>query len=310
MTRHSAVVLGIATTLSFTLSLPNPLRATENSGSVYPVGAETVLPGTTPAAHATMLSEFSTFYEANRMNDSTGASALPEFKVRVTAHAVKVVHNWGLPVLGGLLNSNIAVPIAYEKLHTAAGIYSKTGLSNIVLGVFQVGYQKNDWHWYYEGDLDFPGAPYTKGDAVNIGQHNYAVGPVGGFTYLPHGGAWEASSKFQYLINFHNPDTHYRSGNEFIWEYDAMHSFTHRLALGVNGYLYQQTTDDYQNGAIAGDGNRGRDLTVGPEARIQMTDHLLIAVKYFRETLVENRPSGNAFWFELATPLHFGRTRR
>lgn len=308
MSRNRFSCLRIAPILAAALALPAAVHATENAGSVYPIGAETVMPGVTPPGHGTMLVEFSLFYEANELMNSAGDSAAPEFKVRVVANAVKIVHNWDFPVFGGRLNSNIAVPTIYEKLHVSPGDYSKTGIGNVILGLFQVGYQKNSLHWYYEGDVYLPGAPYTKGDVVNTGQHNYAAAPVAAFTYLPHGGEWEVSSKYQYIVNFNDTVTNYRSGNEFTWEYVAMKEVSRNVAIGANGYLYQQTTNDELNGAISGGGNRGRDLTVGPEVRVNLAGHCLVIFKYFRDTLVENKPEGNAFWFEMGVPLHLGRT--
>lgn len=307
MSGHPVSCLRIAPILAAALMLPAAVQATENAGSVYPIGAETVMPGVTPPGHGTMLIEFSAFCEANELMNSAGASATPEFKVRVMANAFKIVHNWDFPVLGGKFNSNIAVPTVYQELHVAPGDYGKTGIGNVILGLFQIGYQKNSLYWYYEGDVYLPGAPYTKGDVLNIGQNNYAAAPVAAFTYLPHGGEWEVSSKYQYIVNFHDTVTHYRSGNEFTWEYVAMKDVSHKVAVGVNGYLYQQTTDDEQNGATFGSGNRGRDLAVGPEVRVH-AGHCIVVFKYFRGTLVENKPAGNAFWFEMGIPLHLGRT--
>ncbi len=280
--------------------------ATEHGASVYPVGVETVMPGMTPPGKGTMLFEFTTFYEANEMVNSQGQNAAGEFKLRVLANAVKLVHNWNVPVLGGRFNTNIAIPQLYEELHVAPGSYSKQGLGNIDIGVFQVGYAKGALHGYYEGDVFLPGGSYTNSDILNVGQHNFATAPVAGLTYLPFHEKLELSSKALYIVNFHDTATHYNGGNELTWEYDAMGEVSKRVALGVNGYLYQQTTDDHQNGAIVGDGNRGRDLTVGPEVRMHVGRHVGMAVKYLRDTLVENKPSGNAFWFQMGIPLSFG----
>ncbi len=69
-------------------------RATENGASVYPVGAETVLPGLTPAPGHTMFCEFTAFYSANEMADGNGKNTIPEFKPRVLVNALKVEHAW------------------------------------------------------------------------------------------------------------------------------------------------------------------------------------------------------------------------
>jgi hypothetical protein len=219
---------------------------------------------------------------------------------------VKFLHNWDEPFLGGHLNTDIAIPSVYEKLHVAPGSFSKQGLGNIDIGVFEVGYEKGDLHFFYEGDLFLPGGSYNDSDALNVGQHNFAAAPVWGFTYLPKKEKVELSSKYLYIVNFRDIATKYRSGNEFLWEYDAMGEVRKNVAVGVNGYFYQQTTDDLQNGLIVGDGSRGRDLAVGPEVRIHVGGHAGIAFKYMRDTMVENKPRGNAFWFQMGVPFNLG----
>lgn len=284
--------------------------ASENGGSVYPIGVETVMPGMLPPPGKTMFFEFSTFYTANQLDNSFGKSAAPEFKLRVEANAIRFVHNWGVPVFGGMLNSNIAVPQLYEQLHVAPGLFTGAGLGNVDIGVAQLGYNHGPWHWYYEGDVFLPGAPYSKTAVLNIGQHNYAAAPVTAFTYLPNHERTELSSKFMYIVNFKDPATSYLGGNQFIWEYDAMQQVSRKIALGANGYLSLQTTDDRQFGAVVGDGNRDRDFDIGPEVRISLPGHSAFALKYIADTMVENQPRGNAFWFQIGIPIGFGRSEK
>jgi hypothetical protein len=279
--------------------------ATENGGSVYPVGAETVLPGLTPGPGGTMLYEFSMFYTANQVDNTRGKSAAPEFKLRVQADAFKVVHNWNVHVLGGMLSSVVGIPLVFQELHIPPGKYEKFSIGNVDVGVFQVGYHRKALHWFYEGDVWLPGTAYSKNDILNIGQHNFAVGPVGGFTYLTR--HWELSSRLQYIINFNDVTTRYRSGNEFTWEYDGMHQVTRTIALGANGYWYKQTTNDLQNGLIAGDGNRGRALAIGPEVRVHVGDRGGFALKFLHDTLVQNKPRGDAYWFQMGIPISLGK---
>jgi hypothetical protein len=277
---------------------------------VYPVGIETVLSGLTPAPNGTMLYGYVASYRANALDDSQGQSAVPDFKIDVFATAVKVVHNWNLPVLGGTLNCNLAVPFLHETLALPIGQFSKSGIGNSSIGVVELGYKKGDWHWLYEGDILLPGGSYSRGAPLNVGQHNYAIAPVAAFSYLPSEGRTEISSKIQYIINSEDMATRYHSGNEFMWEYVAMREVSRRVALGVNGYFYQQTTDDYQDGAIFRDGFRGRDFAIGPEFRFRLGLHSGFALKYQRDTLVQNRPRGNALWFQFALPLSPGVSRQ
>jgi hypothetical protein len=277
--------------------------ATENGASVYPAGVETVMPGMTPPPGVTMFEEFNTTYQANQLLGPNGQSLVPGFRLSVYAFAPKVVRNWGVHVLGGTLVSAAAVPFLDEHLQVPSGSAVKMGLGNPEIGVAYVGYNRGDWHWWYGLDVYTPAlSPYDKNNLVNIGQHYFSTAPVGAFTYLPNHGRTEISSRLQYLVNDTNHATNYHSGNEFTWEYDTMQNVTKKLAIGINGYYYQQVTADWQNSVIVGNGNRGRAFDAGPEIRCHLGPFALIT-KYQKDTLVQNKTRGNAFWFELGVPL-------
>ncbi len=167
------------------------------------------------------------------------------------------MHNWGVHVLGGTLVSVGALPLEYIHLDAPFGKGDKAGIGNPDIET-AIAYKKGALSWWYGFEVYTPGFSYHKNDLVNIGQHNYATAPSGAFTYMPHHGSTEVSSKFQYMVNYTNNATQYRSGNEFLWEYAGMQNLTKRLAIGGNGYFYKQTTNDLQNGLMYLDGNRGR----------------------------------------------------
>jgi hypothetical protein len=213
-----------------------------------------------------------------------------------------VSHTWDFKLFGGNFNTNIAIPIIFQELHVPPGKFTKYAIGNVDLVPFGVNYHKGIAHWYYEADVFFPGTAYSQKDVLNIGQHNLAIGPVVGFTLLPHKGQTEISSRTTFLVNGPDNDTKYHSGNEFFSEFNVDQEITKKVALGVNGAFYQQVTDDHFNGAIFGDGYRGRDLQIGPQVRVNIP-HGGFAFKYYRDTLVENKPRGNAFWFQIAVPF-------
>ena len=296
----SLVLVGLTTGIA---------SATEKGASSYPVGVETVMPGLTPPPGITMFEEFDTTYQANKLVGPNGQSLVPGFDLSVYVVAPKLVHNWGIHVLGGSLVSAAAIPLLNENVTVPGAIGHKTGLGNAELGVAYVAYNSGSWHWWYGLDVLTPGLVYHKNDLVNIGQHYFSTVPVAAFTYMPHHGATEISSRLQYLVNYTNPDTYYRSGNEFTWEYAAMQNVTEKIAIGANGYYYQQVTDDLQNGVRFGDGNRGRDFAIGPQVRCHV-GHIALIAKYQRDTLVQNKAMGNAFWLELGVPLGHPRSTR
>lgn len=278
-----------------------PASGSENGASVYPAGVETVMPGMMPPPGGTEFVEFSNFYQANMLVDGNGKSEVPGFHLRVGAVAPKVVRDWGVYLLGGYLVSSVALPVLYEHLSVPGLEASKSGLSNPDIGT-ALAYGRGNLHWWYGVDVYTPAPGFSKSDPLNIGQHNWAAAPSGAFSYVPRHAQTEISSKFQYIVNATDAATNYRSGNEFVWEFDGMQNVTKKLAIGTNGFYYQQTTNDLQNGLTAGDGNRGRDLGFGPELRYHMGRAALI-LKYERDFLVENRPAGNSFWFQLGLPI-------
>ncbi len=284
------------------LALAPCVTATENGGSVYPAGVETAAPGMLAAPGETLFLEFNNFFMANGMANSKGESEIPGFHLRVGAWAPKIEHNWGIHFLGGTVVSTAAIPLLYETLTVPGAAGSRTGLGNADIQFAAVSYAKRSWHWWYSVELLPPGLGYTKNALLNIGQHNLAYAPSAAFSYLPHHGRLELSSRTEYFINGVDSATNYRSGGEFLSEYDGMVKVTKRLSLGGNGFWYRQLTDDMQNGLIVGDGNRGRTLAIGPQVNYHVGPCLFIA-KYQKDALVENRPIGNSFWLQFGLPL-------
>jgi len=287
--------------LSLAMLMIGAAYATEGSGSIYPLGVETVMPGLMPAPGGTVVDEFSAFYQANELVDSHGHALLPGFHLRAGAVAGKLVHNWGVHALGGTLVSSVAAQLDYIHLNAPFGKGEKTGFGNSIVET-AVAYKKGALNWWYGFDVFTPGFSYNKNDLVNIGQHNYATAPSGAFTYMPNQGRTEVSSRFQYIVNYTNDATHYRSGNEFLWEYAGMQNVTKRLAIGGNGYFYKQTTNDLENGLMYLDGNRGRNVVFGPQIRYHFNRFAMI-LKYQKDFLTQNRPVGNEFWIEFGVPL-------
>jgi hypothetical protein len=255
-----------------------------------------------------MLAEFTTTYQANGLLYGQGRSAVPGFRLSVYASAPKLTHNWGVHVLGGTFVSWVATPVVHEWLRTPAGASAATGFSNPLSGN-DTAYNRGYWHCWYGLDSVTPARVYHRSGPISVGQHNFAMAPYGAFIYLPNHGRTEIGSRCQYIVNYTDDSTHYYSGNEFLWEYVAMQNVTRKLALGANGYLDQQITADRLRGAICAGGNQGLDLSMGPEVRNQVGPMILIA-KYFRDTLGENRPSGNAFWIEFGIPLSFSHPKQ
>jgi len=291
------VLLGVAVLMTAVTAS----YAGEGGASVYPAGVETIMPGRAPRDGGSMFLQFNNFYEANKLVGSDGKELLPGFHLRASAVAFKFVHNWGVHILGGSLVNSVAVPIVDLHLTAPFGRGNKVGVANPNLET-AVAYHRGALYWWYGVEVYTPGFSYNKADLINVGQHNYATAPAAAITYMPQGGKTEFSSKVQYITNYSNNTTRYRSGSEFVWEYAAMRNVTKSVAVGGNGFLHQQATDDLVDGSRFLDGNRGNAFAFGPEIRCHF-HHYSMILKYQKDLTAANRPVGNAFWLQIGVPI-------
>jgi hypothetical protein len=290
--------------------------ATENGGSVWPVGAESYATAAgVPHAGETMFYEYTCFYFANEFDDGKGHSEVPEFKLRVFALAGKLSHNWGLHLPIGDLGSYFAIPNVYEQVSVAGVKNTKDDLTNLNLVPITFFNHKGIAHWYYELQFESLGTGYQKGAPVNIGEHNVALTPAAAFTLTPHKGAQDIMSRFDYVINDVDHATHYHSGNEFFWQYDAQQEIAKgKASVGVTGYFYQQVTNDSLSGAVYSTpntdgtkniGNKGRVLDLGPQVTLRWGEHGALVMKWDHDMLVQNKPRGNGLWFQFGVPFSY-----
>ena len=103
---------------------------------------------------------------------------------------------------------------------------------------------------------------------------------VGGFTY-----------------NFKNPDTQYRSGIDFHFDWGASQFLSKQVFVGLVGYAYQQISDDSGQNPSSGDAvSRSRSRSqIGylfPVGNMQG----YLNVKGYGEFDAANRPSGWNTW--------------
>ena len=113
----------------------------------------------------------------------------------------------------------------------------------------------------------------------------------------------EVSGSFVYLYNFKNDSTNYKSGQEFNIDWGLGYDVTPKFQAGLNGYFYQQTTDDTFNGTDVPGGNRGRAAAIGPFIRFHPSRDYGITLKWQKEFAVENRASGNRFFLQFSVQL-------
>ncbi len=154
----------------------------------------------------------------------------------------------------------------------------------------------NNYMVYVTGNI--PVGDYDPLRIPNIGLGHAAVDAGGGYTYLNPASGNEFSGAAGFTYNLTNPDTRYRSGIDFHFDWGASHYLTKELFVGVAGYAYQQITDDFGQNPILG-GFRSRVFGVGPQIGYNFPVGDMqgfLSLRGYGEFGAANRPSGWNTW--------------
>ncbi len=274
-------------------------NATEGGRTVYPLGPEHTPLALPPPG--TYFTNFINYYSANRFNDGHGRSQIKDFDLQVEADIVRITHVTEYKILGASYAWQALLPFVNIDVQAGGRKQSKAGIGDLTLTPFILGWHADHFHWALASDVTVPSGSYDKNNLANAGHNYFNIEPIVIASYNDPQG-FEASAKMMYDFNFENSDTRYRSGQEFHVDYYAGWHWGN-LSFGVNGYVYQQVTDDKANGIRVGsDGNRGRVLAFGPLLRYDI-GHMPIVLSWQHETWVQNRPEGDKLWLKVIIPF-------
>lgn len=222
-------------------------------------------------------------------------------------------YTFATPVLGGQLAAGLTGTFARSAvdingtLTTNSGPFgaNRTGdLSDTLVSVgdlYPVISLKwhdgvHNWMTYATGDI--PVGSYDPTRLANTGIGHGAIDGGGGYTYLNPATGVEFSGVAGFTYNFKNPDTQYRSGVDFHFDWGASKFLSKHAFVGLVGYAYQQVTDDFGQPPILG-GFRSRVFGIGPQFGYlfpvgDMQGYLNL--KGYGEFDQANRPSGWNTW--------------
>lgn len=158
----------------------------------------------------------------------------------------------------------------------------------------------HDFMTYVMGDI--PVGDYDPNRLANLGLGHGAIDWGGGYTYFNPQSGNEFSGVAGLTYNFVNPDTQYRNGVDFHFDWGASHFFTKQFHAGLVGYYFQQISDDSGPGATLG-GFRSRIAGVGPQVGFVFPVGDLqgyVNVKAYKEFAAEHRPDGWNAWSTFA----------
>ena len=269
--------------------------ATEGGVSIDPPGVESTARSALPPPGIYGIGYYRN-YQADSAKDNRGNTVTgPDFKVGVNALVNRFVWVTPVKVAGGDLALQAVLPIARVSVDIAPGLsQTRTGLGDTTLGAGIGWHFSEKLHALGALDLDMPTGRYDKNALANVGTNHWAISPKLGFSYVQKEGInWDLRNTL--VFNSRNKDTGYRSGIEWFADYTLGWGFGNGLVAGVGGYVYQQLSNDKQNGQSI-DGSKGRAMAFGPSVRYTTSNGLMLSAKFEREFNVRNRAEGKSFW--------------
>ena len=165
-----------------------------------------------------------------------------------------------------------------------------------------LGWHLGQFHLSAFGMFYAPVGAYSPQRRLNSGLNRWALEPDLAVTWLHPTYGQEVSITVGYTVNFENPATQYRTGNEFHLEYFLGQNLPKGFALGLAGYIYEQVTADTGPGARLG-AFHGESIALGPcfsfSAKIGKYE-LGLNARYYNEVKVRNRLDGQSFFLTLS----------
>ncbi len=290
------IVLSLALFIGAVSFVGNTALATEGGGGAYPNGAEDFMSGALPPP-GTYFLNYLNYYRATSFKDQNGDDRMPKFDLDVVANVFRLIEVTQYRILGASWAMHLLVPLVYMDADATPGKDNRSGLGDITVDPFILGWHFKNFHMLTGLDIIIPTGDYDKNRLTNTSRNYWTFEPVFALTYLGDSGV-EVSGKFMYDFNLKNTDTEYTSGQEFHVDYTLGYHVDKNLTLGVGGYYYHQTTDDEQYGTKVGsDGFRGRVIGMGPQASYNYKN-MAFTLKWQKEFDVRNRPQGDNFFFK------------
>jgi hypothetical protein len=294
--------LALSMAVLSSLTLATEVSASEGGGSTYAAGVANFLVAAVPPPPGVFLLGYGDVYHASRLRDGDGnVLPIPDFKLAATAVSPRLIWDAKAEVLGGNPVLHATLPLV-ELSVTAAGLrQSKRGLGDITLGAGLAYHHGEKLHSVIALDVVAPTGSYRAGDLANIGRNYWSLQPLYAMSRVDPDGL-NADFKAVLNMNRRNPDTDYRSGTEFIFDYALGWGLGNGWVVGAGGSVAEQLSDD-RVGDMRLANSRSRLFAIGPSLKYQGRDGGFFTLKWQREMAVRNRPEGAAVWIVASLPF-------
>lgn len=302
---------------------PKDLQA--GGGQSYPNGAEAFMSGAAPPPGITMINYMYYGYSEKLMDDD-GDDSNTLKRADVWADLLRIIWisdfqllggNYGQHIFFGLLNKDLSFDTGvgpsgeehYNDFSTPYIIYSPCLMTwHLMQGKLHVATSAVDVYVPFSNE--------KKGNLASAGRNFWTLEPVAAITYMPNK-LWELSAKFMYDFNTRESDyvsgapvmVDRTPGQEFHVDFNVSYALFDNIRAGLNGYFYQQTTDDDFHGIDdlpsplkaafeSMEGERSRAVALGPGLFYQ-NKNFMTTLRYQHEFLVKNKPQLQNIWFKV-----------
>lgn len=284
-----------------TVLCPLVAHATDNGFLAYPLGVDTIVNGIVPAPGQTWIQSYTTYYSADSFKDSNGNDLIPGFDANVAVNTTRVFHTWDLQLDQFTVSSAVVLPVIGTDIDTAFSDSDNFALGDVTITPIFLGWSNTQKNVFANAAVDF--FVPTKSDVSN---DVFSIAPHIGLTFFPNP-KLELSTTIGAEFHQKNGDTDYKSGTvvfaDWAVNYRAFDALP-QLAIGLQGYVAKQFTDDKIGGATVGDGFRQQVAAIGPQIVYSIGNKGGgLALKWQHEFAAENRPEGNKFWFQFQIPV-------
>ncbi len=260
-----------------------------------------------------------------------GIGLLLDLKLDTRINILQAAYATRSKILGGRYLATISIPYVFDAElgvsgYTLLGPFElgddSKGLGDIQVVPFGLLWDKENFHILLAENIVVPTGDYGADELVSIGRNYWSYETIIGVTWLHPKRGHEISVSLAYMINMENPETDYKTGDEFHVDYTLAQYFSESFAIGLVGYYYTQTTDDsgagYDNlqslfpspilASSPGDlnGVRGEGGGIGPAVMWSPKiggRSLNIIFKWMNEYNCSNRTEG--IWYNLSAVMIF-----
>ncbi|QJI28506.1 hypothetical protein HKK55_07170 [Pseudomonas sp. ADAK18] len=249
-------------------------------------------------------------YEARKLNISSLGGKVSGVDIQSDAVIPRLDYLSPVRVLGGRLGAYIAQPWIKQQVSMFGMSDQRESMGDTTLAPIILWDMGKNLTLATALEITLPTGEYDATRLANTSNNFYTYKPLVSATWMPNERT-ELSIKTTYSFNKENPDTHYRSGQIFHFDYSASYKVTDNLSLGVNGYYLKQTTDDKQYGRTVvniygedvDDGVKGQVFAIGPAVYFTFLKYASAEVRWAKEFDVKNRPEGDMLWAKLTIPF-------